>query len=156
MKFIGPLITVADIKRSRDFYEGLLNLKVKFDYGENVTFDGDFAIHLQSHFSSLIDNRPIRTGGNNFELYFEFDMVDQIADLLSQNDVEFVHEVREQPWRQKVVRFYDPDMNIIEIGESMEYLSYRLSLEGLSIEQISGLTGLPADFVSVSINSINK
>jgi len=28
MKFICPLITVADIKRSRDFYEGLLNLKV--------------------------------------------------------------------------------------------------------------------------------
>mgnify|MGYP000871789664 CR=1 FL=1 len=156
MKFICPLITVADIKRSRDFYEGLLNQKVKYDFGENVTFDGDFAIHLQSHFSSLIDNRPIHTGGNNFELYFEFDMVDQIADLLRHNGVEFVHEVREQPWRQKVVRFYDPDMNIIEVGESMEYLSYRLSLEGLSIEQISGLTGLPADFVSVSINSINK
>jgi len=156
MKFICPLITVSDIKRSRDFYEGLLNLKVKYDFGENVTFVGDFAIHLQSHYSSLIDNRPIRTGGNNFELYFEFDMVDQIADLLSHNGVEFVHEVREQPWRQKVVRFYDPDMNIIEVGESMEYLSYRLSLEGLSIEQISGLTGLPADFVSVSINSINK
>jgi len=156
MKFICPLITVADIKRSRDFYEGLLNLKVKYDFGENVTFEGDFAIHLQSHFSSLIDNRPIHTGGNNFELYFEFDMVDQIADLLSHNGVKFVHEVREQPWRQKVVRFYDPDMNIIEIGESMEYLSYRLSSEGLSIEQISGLTGLPADFVSVSINNLNK
>ena len=133
MKFICPLITVADMKRSRDFYEGLLNLKVKYDFGENVTFEGDFAIHLQSHFSSLIDNRPIRTGGNNFELYFEFDMVDQIADLLSHNGVEFVHEVREQLWRQKVVRFYDLDMNIIEIGESMEYLSYRLSSEGLSI-----------------------
>jgi catechol 2,3-dioxygenase-like lactoylglutathione lyase family enzyme len=156
MKFICPLITVADIKRSRDFYEGLLDLKVKYDFGENVTFDGDFAIHLQSHFSSLIDNRPIRTGGNNFELYFEFDMVDQIADLLSQNGVEFVHEVREQPWRQKVVRFYDPDMNIIEIGESMEYLSFRLSTEGLSIDQISGLTGLPADFVSVSISNLHK
>ena len=125
--------------------------RVKYDFGENVTFEGDFAIHLQSHFSSLIDNRPIRTGGNNFELYFEFDMVDQIADLLSHNGVEFVHEVREQLWRQKVVRFYDLDMNIIEIGESMEYLSYRLSSEGLSIEQISHLTGLPIDFVHVSI-----
>jgi catechol 2,3-dioxygenase-like lactoylglutathione lyase family enzyme len=151
MKYICSLITVADIKRSRDFYEGLLNQKVKYDFGENVTFDGDFAIHLQSHFSRLIDNRPIRAGGNNFELYFEFDGVDQIADLLRQNGVEFVHEVREQPWRQKVVRIYDPDMNIIEIGESMEYLSYRLSLEGLSIEKISQLTGLPIDFVHVSI-----
>jgi len=60
MKFICALLTVADIKRARDFYEGLLNQKVKYDFGENVTFEGDFAIHLQSHFSSLIDNRSIR------------------------------------------------------------------------------------------------
>jgi len=153
MKFICALLTVADIKRARDFYEGLLNQKVKYDFGENVTFEGDFSIHLQSHFSSLIDNRPIRTGGNNFELFFEFDEVDQIADLLKNNGVEFVHEAREQPWRQKVVRVYDPDMNIIEIGESMEYLSYRLSSEGLSIEQITGLTGLPTEFVSMSIDN---
>jgi len=150
MKFICPLITVADINRSRAFYEGLLNLKVKYDYGENVTFEGDFAIHLQSHFASLIDNKPIRMGGNNFELYFEFDMVDQIADLLSQSGVQFVHEVREQPWRQKVVRFYDPDMNIIEVGESLEYLVKRLKSEGLSLEQIAAMTGLPIDFVKMS------
>jgi len=85
MKYICPLITVADIKRSRDFYEGLLNQKVKYDFGENVTFEGDFAIHLQYHYISLIDNRPIRTGGNNFKLYFEFDMLEQIVDLLKSN-----------------------------------------------------------------------
>jgi len=32
-----------------------------------------------------------------------------------ENDILFVHELREQPWRQKVARFYDPDKNIIEI-----------------------------------------
>ena len=71
MKYICPLITVSDIKLSRDFYEKLLKQKVKYDFGENVTFYGDFAIHLQSHFKELIDNREIRQGGNNFELYFE-------------------------------------------------------------------------------------
>jgi len=44
-------------------------------------------------------------------------------------------------------------MNIIEIGESMEYLSYILSSEGLSIKQITGLTGLPTEFVSMSIDN---
>ena len=153
MKFICPLITVADISRSRDFYEGLLNLKVKYDYGENVTFEGDFAIHLQSHFSALIDNRLIQSGGNNFELYFEYDMVDQLADVLSQNGVQFVHDVREQPWRQKVVRFYDPDMNIIEVGESLEFLVNRLKSEGLLLEQIASMTGLPIDFVKKLTNN---
>jgi catechol 2,3-dioxygenase-like lactoylglutathione lyase family enzyme len=142
MKYICPLITVSDIKRSRDFYENLLNQKVKFDFGENITFHGDFAIHLQSHFKELIDNKEIRQGGNNFELYFEYDNVEQIVKLLMENNISFVHGIREQPWRQKVVRFYDPDKNIIEIGESMEYLAFRLKIEGLSIEQISKITNM--------------
>jgi catechol 2,3-dioxygenase-like lactoylglutathione lyase family enzyme len=122
MKFICPLIAVKDIKTSREFYEKLLDQKVKFDFGENITFEGDFAIHLMSHFSNLIDNQEIKCGGNNFELYFEYDDVDKIVLKLKSASVVFVHEVREQPWRQKVVRFYDPDLNIIEIGESMEFL----------------------------------
>lgn len=151
MKYICSLITVSDIKRSRNFYENILNQKVKYDFGENVTFHGDFAIHLQSHFKALIDNKEIQTGGNNFELYFEYDNVEDIVKTLKDNNIVFVHEIREQPWRQKVVRFYDPDKNIIEIGESIEYLAFRLKNEGLSIEQISKTTNMPIEFVNESI-----
>ena len=156
MKYICPLITVTDIKRSRDFYEGILSQKVKYDLGQNVTFQGDFAIHLQSHFSQLIDNKPIQSGGNNFELYFEYDNIDEIVGRLRNNRVAFVHDAREQPWRQKVVRIYDPDMNIIEIGESLEYLSYRLSNDGLSDDQISASVGIPVEFVKSSIDKYRK
>jgi catechol 2,3-dioxygenase-like lactoylglutathione lyase family enzyme len=151
MKYICSLITVSDIKRSRHFYENILKQNVKYDFGENVTFHGDFAIHLQSHFKALIDNKEIQTGGNNFELYFEYDNVEDIVKTLKDNNVVFVHEIREQPWRQKVVRFYDPDKNIIEIGESIEYLAFRLKNEGLSIEQISKTTNMPIEFVKESI-----
>jgi catechol 2,3-dioxygenase-like lactoylglutathione lyase family enzyme len=156
MKFICALITVGDIKQSRHFYENILNQKVKYDFGKNVTFHGDFAIHLKSHFQELIDNKEIKTNCNNFELYFEYDNVDQIVEKLKKNDVIFVHEAREQPWRQKVVRFYDPDENIIEIGESMEYLSYRLHKQGLTKDQISQITKLPEDFVNTAIEKYNK
>jgi catechol 2,3-dioxygenase-like lactoylglutathione lyase family enzyme len=71
MKYICPLIVVDDIQRSRHFYEKVLGLTVKADFGENVTFEGDFAIHLKTHFQGLIDEKPITTGTNNFELYFE-------------------------------------------------------------------------------------
>jgi catechol 2,3-dioxygenase-like lactoylglutathione lyase family enzyme len=148
MKYICPLVTVSDIKQSRNFYENLLNQKVKFDFGENITFHGDFAIHLQSHFEMLIDNKKVTYGGNNFELYFEFDDIEQIVRTLKDNNVLFVHGIREQPWRQKVVRFYDPDKNMIEIGESMEHLALRLKNEGLSMEQISKTTNMPIDFVT--------
>ena len=151
MKYICSLITVSDIKRSREFYENLLNQKIKFDFGENITFHGDFAIHLKSHFQQLIDNKEITHGGNNFELYFENDNLEEIVTKLKHNKVKFVHEIREQPWRQKVVRFYDPDKNIIEIGETMEYLAFRLSEEALTVEQISKITYMPIEFVKTSI-----
>ena len=59
MKYICPLITVSNIKGSRDFYEKQLNPKVKYDFGENITFCGDFSIHLQTHFKELIGNNKI-------------------------------------------------------------------------------------------------
>ena len=91
MKYICSLITVSDIKSSRNFYESLLNQKVKYDFGENVTFHGDFAIHLQTHFKELIDDKEILHGGNNFELYFEYDDVEQIVKILKDNSISFVH-----------------------------------------------------------------
>lgn len=156
MQYVCPLITITDMKLSRDFYEKLLEQKVKYDFGESVTFHGDFAIHLQSHYKNLIDNKKVKSGGNNFELYFESDKIELIVEKLKENDILFVHELREQPWRQKVVRFYDPDKNIIEIGETLEHLSYRLRKEDLSIEQISKITNMPIDFVIVSIEKYEK
>lgn len=156
MKYICPLIAVSDMKQSREFYESLLGQKVKYDFGENVTFHGDFAIHLKSHYQKLIDNRVIKSGGNNFELYFESDTIELIVEKLIANNVLLVHELREQPWRQKVVRFYDPDNNIIEIGETLEHLSFRLKKENLSNEQISQLTNMPLDFVIDSIEQFER
>jgi len=155
MQFICALITVSDINRSRLFYENVLNQTVKYDLGANVMFQSGFAIHLKSHFQALIDNKEIKSGGNNFELYFEYDNVEQIVDMLMEKKVEFVHELREQPWRQKVVRFYDPDENIIEIGESMEYLSYRLYCEGFSPAQISKIISMAEEFVYAAIEKYN-
>jgi catechol 2,3-dioxygenase-like lactoylglutathione lyase family enzyme len=147
MKYICPLLVVSDMEISRAFYERLLRQKVKADFGENITFEGDFSLHLKQHYSSLIDNEKISFGANNAELYFEHDDVDGIADVLSTHEVEFVHPVREQPWRQKVVRIYDPDRHIIEIGESMENLCLRLFREGKTDEEVSQITYMPIEFV---------
>ncbi|MBI9066406.1 MAG: hypothetical protein JEZ09_03870 [Salinivirgaceae bacterium] len=154
MKFICPLITVADIKKSREFYEKVLEQKVKFDFGENVTFEGDFAIHKKSHFQKLIDNKEIKTNCNNFELYFEYDNLQQLENKLSEIKVDFVHELREQPWRQKVIRFYDLDKNIIEVGESMEFLAYRLTKEGNTLKEISEIISMPLELVKASIQKL--
>ncbi len=151
MKYICPLIVVADIKKARALYEGLLGQKVKMDFGENVTFHGDFAIHLKAHYAKLIDEKEISTQSNNFELYFEDDNIEEIVNQLAAHGYEFVHPVREQPWRQRVVRFYDADGHIVEIGESMEYVAYRLSKEGHAIAKIAEITYLSTEVVEMGI-----
>jgi catechol 2,3-dioxygenase-like lactoylglutathione lyase family enzyme len=78
MKYICPLIVVSNINRSRNFYEHILGQKVKYDFGEDVTFEGDFSIHLEEHFKSLLGNEhnEILKKANNFELYFEVEDVE--------------------------------------------------------------------------------
>ncbi len=156
MKFICSLIVVEDIKKSKFLYEQILGQTVKMDFGENITFNGDFAIHSKNHFATLINNYPILNKSNNFELYFEDDDLENIAIRLKEHGLEFVHEIVEQPWKQKVFRFYGYDKNIIEIGERMEHVAYRLSILKYSIEDICKITFLPEEIVKQSIDLYSK
>lgn len=154
MKYICPLVVVEDIKKSRLFYENILGQTVKMDLGENITFDGDFAIHQKDHFRKLIGDNVIIKRSNNFELYFEDDDLESIVLKLKENDIEFIHEIIEQPWRQRVIRFYDHDKNIIEVGERLEHLAYRLSRENYSENEISKIIGLPEEIVHNLITQV--
>ena len=155
LKFVSPLLVVDDIQKSRAFYETVLGLNVIADFGENITFEGNFSLHQKKHFHMLIDGKEITMGGNDFEIYFEYDDVEQFNNKLLKMGVRLVHPMREQPWRQKVVRFYDPDHHIIEVGESMEYLCFRLHNEKLTIQQISEISMMPFAFVEASIEKYN-
>ncbi len=156
MKFVCPLIVVEDIKKSREFYENVLGQTVKLDFGENITFKGDFAIHQKSHFQSLINNAAVSLKSNSFELYFEDESLDELEATLKDLTMEFVHEIREQPWKQRVLRFYDYDKNLIEVGEPMQFVAYRLSLEGYSLDDIVTITYLSQEMVQAGINHYSK
>ena len=151
MKFMAALIVVENIEKSRHFYEKILGQTVKIDFGENVTFKGDFAIHQKSHFQNLIDSKPVTQKSNSCELYFEHDELEPLVQELKKLDLEFIHEIREQPWKQQVVRFYDFDKNLIEIGERMEHVAFRLSKQGLSIDEIAKITYLEPNAVKSAI-----
>jgi catechol 2,3-dioxygenase-like lactoylglutathione lyase family enzyme len=149
LKFNTPLIVVNDMARSRRFYEQLLGQKVKFDFGPNVPFEG-FSIHLKSHFQSLLGDVaqfPVTQKAHWGELYFETDELEPIFQRLNEADVEFIHPICEQPWGQRVTRFYDPDGHIIEIGETMEAVVWRFYEQGHSIDNISEKSSMPREFI---------
>ncbi len=155
MKYLCSLIAVENIERSRKFYESIMGMKVEEDYGENVVFEDSFSIHDRKHFRELINGKEILHKSNSFELYFEENKVNDLFNKLKDNHVEFIHEPREQPWRQLVMRFYDPDGHIIEVGESLEYLAVRLHKEGLDIDEICRITYFDSAKVAALIRENN-
>jgi catechol 2,3-dioxygenase-like lactoylglutathione lyase family enzyme len=149
LKFNAPLIVVNEMARSRHFYEQLLGQKVKFDFGPNVQFD-NFSIHLKSHFQSLLGDvaqYPVTRKAHWGELYFEADEIEPIYQCLNEAGVEFIHPICEQPWGQRVMRLYDLDGHIVEIGETMEAVVQRFYAQGLSIDLIMERSSMPREFV---------
>ncbi len=149
MKFICPLLGVNNINESRKFYEEVLSQEVILDFGENITFKEKFSLQSKDSWLGFIEKKSIaiKIHSNNFELYFEEEDFDTFLEKLNQYDIKKVHELREYPWGQRVIRFYDPDWHIIEVGESMATVIKRFYDLGLSIEEIVERTQHPIEFV---------
>lgn len=148
MKFTCPLIAVNDIEVSKKFYQEILQQKIILDFGANVTFEGNFA--LQANFAELVgfNREDIIQGSKNFELYFEEENLDSfVNELKTRPEIKYLHDVKEYPWGQRVIRFYDPDRHVIEVGESMEIVIKRFLQQGLSVEETAKRTMHPIEFV---------
>jgi catechol 2,3-dioxygenase-like lactoylglutathione lyase family enzyme len=156
IKYSGILITVKDIAASRAFYENLLGQKIKFDFGVDIPFESGVTLHQADHFQSLLgstDDYPITRKANNGELFFEDDEIELLQQHLKVAGIEFIHEIREQPWAQRVLRFYDPDGFIVEVGETMEAVVRRLHAQGLTVDEISRRSSMPAEFIKKAIGT---
>lgn len=148
MKFICPLIAISDLEISKKFYEEVLKQKIILDLGWNVWFSGGFAIQLNFADIISIDKETVIKRSHNFELYFEEDDFDSFIEHLKKFDnIEYVHQPKKHDWQQKVVRIYDPDKHIIEIGESMAVIAKRYLKQGLSIEETAKIIQHPVEFV---------
>ena len=89
------------------------------------------------------------------ELYFEVDDFDTFVKKLEKYNVEYVHPPKKYDWQQRVVRIYDPDYHIIEIGESMKVIALRYLNEGYSVEQTAEIIQHPIEFVKGCIENNN-
>jgi catechol 2,3-dioxygenase-like lactoylglutathione lyase family enzyme len=149
MKFSSPLIAVNNMQESREFYEKVLRQKVILDFGENITFEGDFALQSKSTWQEFIDESEgeILQKSNNFELYFEEENFDDFMTHLNSFPIEFVHKVKEYPWGQRVIRFYDPNGHIIEVGENMRTVIKHFLAQGMTVEEAAKRSQFPIEFV---------
>ncbi len=148
MQYKGPMLVVNDIDKSVEFYENILGMSVILDFGANKTLTGGLALQTAETYKDFIDGRALCFGGNDFELYFEEDDFDNFISRLKSLEIEYVHPVKEHAWGQRVVRFYDPDKHIVEVGENLKSVCRRFLESGMTPEQTAERMDVPLKFVN--------
>jgi lactoylglutathione lyase len=153
MEYKAPLLAVTDMERSVAFYEEVLGLKVTLDFGANKTLTGGLCLQTLETWKEFIDGAEVAFGGNDAEIYFEEDDFDAFAERLRRLEIRCVHPVREHAWGQRVVRFYDPDGHIIEVGENMAVTVKRFADSGMTAEQVAKRMDVPVAYVEECLAS---
>ena len=117
MKLKNYLIVVKDIEKSRRFYEDLFGLEMLVDNDGNMVFSDGLALQEEKYWKEFL-GKDIIPESNSCELYFEeADIEGFISKLESMYpEVKYVNRLMTHSWGQKVIRFYDPDGNLIEVG----------------------------------------
>lgn len=122
MKLKNVLIVVDDIEESIRFYKEILGLQVLLKQDGNVILCEGLVLQEARLWNETIDEST--TPYNNMtELYFEENDIEGLVDKLTSKNffVKFVTELSELEGGQKIVRFYDPSGNLIEVRTPVNY-----------------------------------
>lgn len=120
MKLKNILIAVNDMERSITFYRELFGLEVILDNAVNVIMTEGLVLQDTRIWEKFLDKK-ILPKNHASELYFEENDIEAFADRLEKyhEPIEYVNRLMTHSWGQKVIRFYDPDGNLIEVGTPM-------------------------------------
>lgn len=150
MKYTSTLIAVKDMEKAKQFYHSVLGLDIITDFGANVTLTGGIALQTIDTWKDFIHKQDSEVifGNNAAELYFEEDDIEGFATKLKAlKNIEYVHPLFEHSWGQRVIRFYDLDKHIIEVGENMVIVVRRFINNGLTVEEVATHMEVPLDYV---------
>ena len=151
------VLFVKNIEISKDFYTNILRQQVSLDFGTNIIYKSGFAIWQirENHIIPVnlgiekIEDKSV----NRFELCFETEDIDKVYNELKANNVIFLHELTEEIWGQRTIRFFDPDNHLIEVGEALEQFVIRFYKQGMTIQQVSERTHVPITEVERLVNN---
>ena len=148
MIYNSSVIFVRDIEVSKAFYTGLLGCTIEHDFGKNVIFHDGLAIWQIQDDHTIVQELITSDGSNRFELYFETESLDNDHKLLTEAGIKFLHEIKEEAWGQRTIRFFDPDNHLVEIGDTMRSFVQRLFKQGLTISQIKDKSGINTETIT--------
>ena len=127
MRLKNILIVVKDIEKSRKFYHDLFDIDLVLDNDGNMILAEGLVLQDEKIWKSFL-NRDIVPKSNSCELYFEEQDIEAFIDKLEKlyPSIEYVNRLMTHSWGQRVIRFYDLDGNLIEVGTPMESIDSNL------------------------------
>lgn len=152
--FQSVVIFVKDMNTAVKFYKDLLELEVMHDFGLNISFSCGIAL-WQVKPDHEITQRLInheKKKNHSVELYFESVEFETTVQRMKDAAVRIFHDVKEESWGQRTIRFFDPDENLIEIGETMKAFLSRLSCE-MTLEEVETKTGVKIQDIKNMLSS---
>ncbi len=120
MKLKNILIVVKDIEKSKQFYHNLFGLEPVLDNDGNMILTEGLVLQDEKIWKSFLE-KDIIFKNNSCELYFEEKEIEAFAKKLERlyPSIQYVNRLMTHSWGQKVIRFYDLDGNLIEVGTPM-------------------------------------
>ena len=117
MRLKNFLIVVKDIERSRQFYHDLFGLEMILDNDGNMILTDGLVLQEEKYWKEFL-GKEIIPENNSCELYCEEVDSEGFIEKLESHypEVKYVNRLMTHSWGQKVIRFYDPDGNLIEVG----------------------------------------
>ena len=117
MRLRNILIVVEDIEKSKKFYHDLFGLETILDDDACVILSEGLVLQKRSVWEKTIQKNILQKNHAS-ELYFEEYDMDRFIKILEQNPypIDYVTSPVTYDWGKTIVRFYDPDGNLIEVG----------------------------------------
>lgn len=117
MKLKNILIVVKDVEKSKQFYHDLFGLDTVVDNDGNMILTEGLVLQDEKIWKNFL-KKDVILQSNSCELYFEEPNIERFVEKLERlyPDIQYVNRLMTHSWGQKVVRFYDLDGNLIEVG----------------------------------------
>ena len=120
MKLKNVLVVVKDIEKAKKFYHDLFGLDVLVDNDGNMILSEGLVLQEEKYWTEFL-GKDVIPQNNACELYFEDPDVEAFVQKLERlyPEIQYVNRLMTHSWGQTVVRFYDLDGNLIEVGTPM-------------------------------------
>ena len=151
IKFHSTVIITEDFEKMKSFYQEILLQNIEFDFGNCIGFKHGLSLwKLKEEYpiSKKLGRTFDKLGNRNMEICFETDDFELVVSNLRKHRLKYLHNETEELWGQQTVRFYDPENNLIEIGETIPCFVKRYYKQGMCIDDISKKTSIPLEFVN--------